>query len=184
MFCFIYKWIISWALDSAKKLPETANRHIDRCSNCREYARLSGFLATRLIQDAPGFLQKSHDTHDMLNIKITAVLDTKTPTQLTRKPHFNFMLKPALAAALVLVAAVIVVIFQVISFTTPAPGERSFNDLPYSVTIKNPLKIIEKVESPIESEMRSLGQSINSAAKFLVSRLDIMPPAARGGALY
>jgi hypothetical protein len=173
MFCFIYKWMISWALDSGKGLPGPANRHIDRCGSCREFARLSGFLAARLTQDAPGFLQKNHDTYDWLNIKITSALDTKTPTQLTQRKRFNFMPKPALAAALVLVAVIIAVIFQVIPFTAPTPVERSINDLSESVTVKNPLKVIQQVESPIETEMRSLGQSINSAAKFLVSRLDV-----------
>lgn len=173
MFCFIYKWMISWALDSGKGLPGAANRHIDRCSDCREFARLSGFLATRLTQDAPGFLQSGHETSDMLNIKITSALDTKTPTQLTRRQRFNFIPKPALAAALLVLAVAIAVLFQVIPFTTPTPGERPINDLSESVTVKNPLQIIEKVESPIESEMRSLGRSVNSAAKFLISRLDI-----------
>ena len=173
MFCFVYKWIISWKLDSGKGLPGVVNRHIDRCGNCREFARLSGFLATRLKQDAPGFLQRNHDTNDSLNIKIASALETNTPTQLTRKPRFNFMLKPALAAALVVLAVAIAAIFQVIPFNAPAPGERSIKDLSESVTVKAPLQILEKVESPIESEMRSLGQSINSAAKFLVSRLDI-----------
>lgn len=174
MFCFIYKWMISWALDSDKRPPGIVNRHIDRCGACREFARLSGSLATRLTQDAPGFLQKNHDTYDWLNIKITSALDAKTPTQLTRRQRFNFMPKPALAAAaLVLLAVAIAVILKVIPFTAPAPVERSIDDLPKSVTVKNPLQIIEKVESPIEAEMRSLGQSINSAAKFLVSRLDI-----------
>jgi hypothetical protein len=130
-------------------------------------------LATRLTQDAPGFLQKSHDTDDWLNIKITSALDTKTPTQLTRRQRFNFMPKPALAAALLVLAVAIAVLFQVIPFTAPAPAERSINNLQEPVTVKNPLQIIEEVESPIESEMRSLGNSINSAAKFLVSRLDI-----------
>ena len=173
MFCFIYKWMISWALDSDKALPGVVNRHIDRCGTCREFARLSGPLATRLTQDAPGFLQKNHDTNGRLNIKITSALDTKTPTQLTRPQRFNFLPKPALAAALVLVVVAIAVILQVIPFTAPAPEEPSIDDLPKSVTVKNPLRILEKVESPIEAEMRSLGQSINSAAKFLVSRLDI-----------
>lgn len=173
MFCFIYKWIISWALDSGKGLPGAVNSHIDRCSSCREFVRLYGFLAARLIQDAPGFLQSGHDTPNMLNIKITSALDTKTPTQLPRRPRFNFMLKPALAAALLVLVVTIAVIFQVIPFTAPSPGERPINDLSKSVTIKNPLQVIQQVESPIESEMRSLGQSINSAAKFLISRLDI-----------
>lgn len=173
MFCFIYKWMISWALDSGKRLPGVVSRHIDRCSTCREFARLSGFLAARLTQDAPGFLQKNHDTDDRLNIRISSALDTKAAPQLKRRPHINFIPKPALAAALVLLAVAIAVIFRVIPFTSPAPGERSINDLPESVTVKKPLQIIEKIESPIESEMRSLGQSINSAAKFLVSRLDI-----------
>ena len=173
MFCFIYKWMISWGLDSGKRMPGAVNRHIDRCSTCREFARLSGFLSTRLTEDAPGFLQKNHDTDDWLNIKISSALDTKAPPQLKRRPSFNFMPKPALAAALVLLAVAIAVIFRVIPLTAPAPGGPSINELSKPVTVKNPLQIIEKVESPIESEMRSLGQSINSAAKFLVSRLDI-----------
>jgi hypothetical protein len=173
MFCFIYKWMISWALDSGNRLPGAANRHIDRCSPCREFARLSGFLAARLTQDASGFLQKSHDSDDWLNIKISSALDKKTPTQLTRRQRFNFMPKPALAAALVVLAVAIAVIFRVIPFTTPPPGENSINDFSKSVIVKNPLQVLQQVESPIESEMRSLGHSINSAAKFLVSRLDV-----------
>ena len=173
MFCFIYKWMISRTLDSGKRLPGVVNRHIDRCSTCSEFARLSGSLATGLTQDAPGFLQKNHDTYDWLNIKITSALDTKTPTQIRRRQRFNFLPKPALAAALALVAVTIAVILQVIPFTAPAPGENSINELSKSVIVKNPLQVIQQVESPIESEMRSLGQSINSAAKFLVSRLDV-----------
>jgi hypothetical protein len=173
MFCFIYKMIISWALDSGKRPPGIVRRHIDRCGGCREFARLSGLLAARLTRDAPGFLQRNHDTYDWLNIKITSAVDTKTPTLLTRRQRFNFMPKPALAAALVLVAVVIAVILRVIPFTAPPPGENAIDDLSKSVIVKNPLRVIQQVESPIESEIRSLGQSINSAAKFLVSRLDI-----------
>ena len=100
-------------------------------------------------------------------------MDTKTP-ELTRWRLFNFMPKPALAAAMVVLAAVLaVIIIQVIPFTAPAPGKGAFNDLSKSFIVKNPLQVIEKVESPIESEMRTLGHSINSAAKFLVSRLDV-----------
>lgn len=173
MFCFIYKWIISWTLDSGKVPPGIVNRHIDRCGSCREFARLSGLLAARLTQDAPGFLQRSHDTYDSLHIKINSTLDTNSPTQLTRGRRFNFMPKPALAAALVVLAVAIAVIFQVIPFTAPGPGERSINGFSESVIVKNPLQVIQQVESPIESEMRSLVQSINSAAKFLVSCLDV-----------
>ena len=173
MLCFIYQWIISWALDSGKELPGAANRHIDRCSKCREFARLTGFLAARLTQDAPGFLQKNHETAEWLNIKISTALDTKTPAQSIRRQHFHFMPKPALVAALVLVAVVITAIFLVAPFTAPAPGRLSIDDLPKPITVKNPLQIIEKVESPMEAEMRSLGKSIDSAAKFLVSCLDV-----------
>lgn len=173
MFCLIYKWIISWVLDSGKGLPGAVNRHIDRCSSCREFARLSGSLAARLTQDAPEFLQKSHDTNEWLNIKISSALDTKTPTHSIRRQRFNFMPKPALAAALVLAAVVTAVIFLVIPSTTPTPAGPSINDFSKPVTVKNPLNVVLQVESPIEAEMRSLEKSINSAAKFLVSCLDV-----------
>ncbi len=175
MFCFIYQWLISWALDSGKELPGAANRHLGRCSKCRELARLSGLLNTRLTQDAPGFLQKKHDTFEWLNIKITSALDTKTPMPFTRRWSFNSRPKLALAAAtvvLVVLAAIIAVIFQVIPFTGPGKVQDSSITLE-SVTIKNPLQVIQKVESPMESEMRSLGNSVHSAAKFLVSCLDV-----------
>ena len=173
MICFIYKWIISWVLDSGKELPGAVTRHIDRCGSCREFARVSGSLAARLTRDAPGFLQKNHDTNEWLNIKISSALDTKTPTYSIRKQRFNFMPKLALTAALVLIAVITAVIFLAIPFTTPTPAEPSINELSNPVTAENPLKIIQQVESPIESEMHSLGKSLNSAAKFLVSCLDV-----------
>ncbi|UCH96786.1 MAG: hypothetical protein JSV88_08010 [Candidatus Aminicenantes bacterium] len=173
MFCFIYKWMISWALDSGKRLPGAVNRHIGRCSGCREFARYSGSLATRLTRDAPGFLQTGYETHDTLNIKITSVLDAKSSPKLTPGRRFNFRPIPALAAALVVLAVAIGIIFQVIPLTGPGPGENSIDKLRESAPVKNPLQVIQQVESPIESEMRSLGQSLNSAAEFLVSCLDV-----------
>lgn len=170
MFCFVYKWMISWSLDSGKELPGSVNRHIVGCTSCREFARTSAELAARLTRDAPGFLQRSHDT---LDSKITSALDGKPGHRLTPKRRFHFSPVPVLTAALVVLLVTIAIIFQVIPITSPAPGESSIAEPPGTAIAKNPLPILKKIESPIESEMNKLGKSINSAAKFLVSRLDI-----------
>ena len=168
MFCFLYKWMISWRLDSGKALPGFINRHINRCGTCREFARVSASLGSRLVEDAGKFLQPPGNA---LEEKIISALDTNPLPRFTSGRKFSFRPIPALAAAMVVVVVIIGIYIQI---SSPSPvNDNIFQvDLSETVFVKNPLEVIEQVESPIESEMNSLGQSIHSAAKSLVSSLD------------
>jgi predicted anti-sigma-YlaC factor YlaD len=171
MFCSIYKWMISWALDSGKSLPGLVDRHIRHCESCREFARVSGALTARLVREVPGFLRERHDP---LKEKIISALAEKPEPKLSYGRRFNFRLLPALAAAVVVVVLLIGIVFQVIP---PAPSHTdgpAFNDLSEAVADKMPLQdLAGGVESPMETEMFSLEQSISSATEFLVSCLEI-----------
>lgn len=173
MFCFIYKWMISRAMDSGQEPYRAVKRHITHCGNCREFARVSDSLASSLARDATGFLQKNLDKFDSLNMRIMTAIDLKSPPRI--KPRFNFRLLPTLATSVLILVITITIGLQFIPSTDPKPGEVSSTTLnqPGTEIVNNSLKIIEKVESPIESELNSLKDSINSAADFLVSCMDI-----------
>ena len=87
MFCSIYKWYISRALDSGKPPSGPVGRHIRRCASCREFARFSESLENRCVKDVPGFLdsynkelnEKIVSQVDVINEQ-TAVIDSQSAT--------------------------------------------------------------------------------------------------------
>lgn len=178
MFCFIYKWMISRALDSYSggpderlRLPGVVTRHLRRCSSCSEYARLSGSFVHRLARDGSGFRGGSNDS---LEEKIISALAAEPGP--VRRPGRKWLPRlavpvPALAAALVVIAVAVGIILQVIPITR-APGieENPINELGNSLPKIE--EILGSVESPIEKEMRSVGESIESAGEFLLACLN------------
>lgn len=168
MFCFIYKWMVSRSHDPGKPLSGLAARHIDRCSECRDFARFSQSLSAGLRRDAQEFLRGSDDS---LDEKITAALTAKPVPR--RIPRRRYLPVPALVAALAIILVALAVLFQVIPEKTPGPGNPFTVGLPGSLDTTNVLQdIVGRVESHIETEMRSLEQSVKSAAQSLLSGLD------------
>ena len=53
MWCSVYQWMISSALDSEKRLGRWTSRHIARCDDCRRFWEASARLEERLRTDAP-----------------------------------------------------------------------------------------------------------------------------------
>jgi hypothetical protein len=186
MFCFLYKWMISRALDMGRVLPTPVNRHIRRCRVCREFARFSQSLAARLVRDAPGFLRENSDT---LAERMVAGLAAKPGTEVTQKPRKPrklrkmpkpfFIPRPALgfAAAVVILVVSAGIIFKVIPTPTPRTtgiDENIINNIGGPAFTETPLKgITGRLESSIEVELRSLKNSVKSAADHLYSCLDV-----------
>jgi hypothetical protein len=75
---------------------------------------------------------------------------------------------PALTAALVVIVVAVGIILQVVP-TAPGTGENPINSLGNSLPKLE--DILGSVESPIEKEMRSVGESIESAGEFLLACL-------------
>lgn len=177
MFCFIYKWYISRALDLGKGLPGFVTRHLRDCSACREFSRLSQTLDRGLVQDASQFLQKGHrNDPDPLSEKIIAALPARPLPLRAKKRHFLPALFPApvLAAAVIVAAVSIGIIFLTNPANVPGPAQNLINGLTELGIGKTSLPdIAGRVESPIETEILELKQSVDSAAEFLIANLDI-----------
>jgi len=171
MFCFIYKWMISQALDSGKDLAGVVTRHIQHCSACGDFYRLSQSLNHTLVREASRFLGESNDT---LNEKIISAIDTRSAPRLTKR-RIPLPIS-ALAAALVVVAVTVGILLQTIpvNVNTSISNKNPLNELTeFDIANISLKEIIGRVESPIESEMLYLKQSITSASEFLISCLDI-----------
>ncbi len=166
MFCFIYKWMVSRSHDRGKSLSGLAVRHMDRCSECRDFARFSQSLSAGLRRDAQEFLRGGDNS---LDEKITAALTAEHMPQ--RIPRRRCLPAPALAAALAIILVATALLFKVIPEKTP--GNPFTVGLPGPIDTTNVLQdIVGRVESPIEKEMRSLEQSVKSAVQSLLSGLD------------
>jgi len=165
MFCSIYKWLISQALDSGKPAKSLIRRHLRRCASCREFALFSESLDERSAQDIREIL-KGYD--EALDKKIFLKL-SKSPEQKesrSRKP----VLIPAVAAA----SAVLVITISIIWLTAPKSSQPNLLKSIYEIDINQTSleKRIVNIESPLEEEIKGLRETLNSTAKFLVSCLE------------
>lgn len=166
MFCFIYKWLISRALDTGKGLSAAVHGHLHHCPNCRDFARLSEVLSRRLVQDAAALLQEKRET---LDERVTAALARKPKPSLPGRR--TLVPLPAFATVLVVLAAAVGLILLTFS---PAAKDNPIESLSeFRLSGTSLPAIVSRVESPIEAEMHELRQSVKSAADFLVSCLDI-----------
>lgn len=166
MFCSIYKWYISRALDSGKPLPNTVGRHIRRCASCREFAQFSESLKNRCVKDVPGFLDSYKEE---LNEKIISVLATQPEPK--SAPRRKPALVPVLAAASALLVISIGIVWLVLPSSNKITPLNQLSQLGISKTSFE--NVLVKVDSPFEEELVELKQTLQSTAGFLLSRVDI-----------
>jgi len=166
MFCSIYKWYISRALDSGKSLPGSVRRHIRRCASCREFAQFTESLENRFVEDMPGFLD---DYNKALNEKIISALD-KHPGPKSA-PKRRPALVPVLAAASALLVISICIVWLVLPSSNKITPLNQLSQLGISkISFEN---MLVKIDSPYEEELTELKQTLKSTADFLLSRVDI-----------
>jgi len=165
MFCTLYKWLISQAVDSGKPVSGLVRRHLRGCAACREYAQFSQSINQRSAQDI-GDILKAHD--GALDEKIISGLskapESRTPS--ARKP----VLIPAVAAASALFIIAISIILLTIPKSSPFDPLKAIYE--FDISQASLEKKIETIESPLEEEFQGLKQSLNSTAKFLISCLE------------
>ena len=169
MFCFVYKWLISRSLDSKKRLSGPVTRHIRRCRECREFLRVSESLNRRLVRDAgslPGRVDGS------LNKKVLSAL-TVQPVSVSAARRLVLPV-PVLVAASVVVLVAFGIIFRPVPVVEPGTDQDLINSLSTPAIFDTPFQdLFSRVESPIDSEMENLKQSVSSASSFILSCLDV-----------
>jgi hypothetical protein len=175
MFCFINKWLISRSLDLGKRLPALVTRHLGHCRSCREFYRLSESISRRLSREAAEFIRKRDNR---LNEKILSALTAKSTPRLAprfpRFPRFRPWPIPILAAASVVLVVAIGIVILTTPTAAPLIDKNPLDELSQLGIARTPLpEIAARLESPIDSEMQELRQSIRSASDFLLSCLDV-----------
>ena len=174
MFCSIYKWKISQAMDSRKPTSDRVQRHMSKCDSCREYAELCTSLKPKFTQDKHLILQ---DFEKGLNKKIMAAIPEKTEPELEpgrrdRAPRWPFR-KPALIPSLAAAISVTAITIGVLIFVIPrAEQTPSLGQISTLVSAASPENVLMNVESPLEKEYAELKQAFESTGKFLISSFE------------
>jgi hypothetical protein len=182
MLCFLYKWLISRSRDLGKELPGAVNRHMERCRDCRDFARLSKTLQQRLPSDASTLLRKPEDNRrESFKNRIFSALDSESfpaahgrrtidgrPVPKRRKRLPVPVLVPVMIVIGIVTASVVLV--NPPSTIDPVNGGTSLLSrlTPPKVGNESFSKLVSPVESSIQAEMTQLGNSVKSAANHLL----------------
>lgn len=176
MFCFIYRWLISWSMDSGKPLPSYVNKHMQACDSCREFTRASQRLSERLVREAR---EVAVPQATELSEKIIASLSYSRSVPPDSEPKKFFIFRPAFAYALVLLIMISSAIWLTMPGVRVDTPDNSFSlgDSPVVVFLNGDSlnKLTESVESPIQKEMEGLKQAAASAKDFFVNYLNPDP---------
>ena len=175
MFCTIYKWKISRAMDSQKAASGLVQRHIHRCDSCREYAKLCASLKPKFTRDKQAVFQNFDEN---LNKKIMSAIPEKTqpgsePERkiLVQKTLFR---RPSLIPSLAAALSVLVIVISILFFAIPRSKQRQpLGQISALVSAASPEDVLSKVESPLEKEYTELKRALESTSKFLISSLDL-----------
>jgi hypothetical protein len=174
MFCSIYKWKISQAMDSGKTISRKVHAHMQRCDSCREYAELCTSLKPRSIQDKRSILEKFDKS---LNEKIMSSIPEipERETDASRKasrqifPFRRPTLVPSLAVALTVLAVAVGIIFLALPSTKQVPVLEQISAL---VSAASPEDVLSRVENPLEKEYTGLKQTFESTGKYLIQSFE------------
>ncbi len=172
MLCRLTRWLISRAEDRGKALPRFAQRHAERCADCREYARFTAALSSRFSQEIRPFLAAIPDFP--LNPAGPVSESPRPGKGGLRGRRFAFLPFPAAALA---VAATALILFLVV----PRTASLSLRDREQAAaTLKTvtaaPAQfrgILEGAETSLTNERAILEKSFLSAIDYLQARLNI-----------
>ena len=165
MFCSIYKWKISQAMDSGKPTSGTVQRHMNKCDSCREYAELCTSLKPKFTQDKQAILE---DFDESLNKKIMMAIPARAELG-TEPRRRNLALIPSLAAAITVLVISVSIIFLSLPRSKQTPPLGPISTL---ISAASPENVLLKVESPLENEYVELKRAFESTSKFLISSFD------------
>ncbi|UCC39041.1 MAG: hypothetical protein JSV96_14705 [Candidatus Aminicenantes bacterium] len=166
MFCSIYKWQISRALDSRKSLSGSVAHHIRRCPSCREFAQFSESLENKCTEDMSALL---NGYNGRLNAKAISALDKHPEPK--PAPKRRPALIPVLATAAVLLVVSISILWIIIPSSNKVTPLNQLSEL--GITKTSFENMLGKVGSPFEEEFVELKQTMKSTANFLISRIDV-----------
>jgi len=178
MFCWLYRFMISSALDAGGELSAATQRHIENCGDCRGFHQMCLWLSEGLTREAA-----RRDGDDELSADFgRRVLAAAPATRHRRAERFALPIRwsrPALAAACIAVAALIGVLFMTSSPNEPPVAAPARIDGLYKLMGDgHPTAWAGLVEKPLADEIENLAQDTESAVRFLVACVRVDPTQA------
>ena len=166
MLCHLSRWLISRAEDGGRPLPRFVERHAGRCPACRDYARFTASLGSRLSQEARPFLAAVPDFSLGPPVGGAGL-----------RPGRVFLRPLPVAASVLVVAAAAVVLFRLVprpDSISPQDREKALAALKTVTAAPGQFEgAIEGAESTLAGERAILEESILSAVAYLGDRLNI-----------
>ncbi|MBN2269666.1 MAG: hypothetical protein JXN61_03575 [Sedimentisphaerales bacterium] len=179
MLCWLYKFMISNAVDAGDQLSPATQRHIENCPHCRGFHQVCLSLGEGLSREAA---ENSGDDELLADFG-RRVLTATTVARHGRAERFALPIRwrrPALAAACIAVAALIGVQFMTSSPNEPPVAVPARIDGLYKLMGDgHPTAWAGFVEKPLAEEIENLTQNTESAARFLVACVKVQPTQAR-----
>lgn len=166
MFCSIYKWNISKALDSEMPFSNRLKHHLEHCKTCREFVDFSESLQKKAVAAKPDLGQGYPTT---LPHRIMSSLDTSQKPK-SKPGRTRYLIPITTSAALILTIST-----SVYFLTSPRVATLESLDamLPLNQAQASLGETLNKLDSPLETEYQSLKYVVESTTEFLISRFDI-----------
>ncbi|MFC2160059.1 hypothetical protein ACFLRW_01045 [Acidobacteriota bacterium] len=169
MICSILKWLISGAIDSHKAIPGFLRPHINRCSSCRDFVRLSQTLEKQASEDAKIIMSETPDTL-LEKVKTQQLQTIEQNGQTLRQPR---LLIPAVSVSLAAIILAVFLIFQPANVPSPPLGMDALLMFGKTSLPEGTLqKLASQIESPYDAEWNSLKKHVKTAAEHLKTQLD------------
>lgn len=166
MLCSLRKWHISKTFDTGKTLSHSLKRHMNTCHGCRDFFQVGQDLQ-QMSPDAFAAPSEADISHLPQRIMTSLQADPVSEKPDRKRPF----LIPALSSAAALVVFVLAV---VVLIPSPSADLTLLNPLSQWGAAKSTVSSLwEDVQSPYQMEWENLKSSLNSAADFFLSFVDL-----------
>ena len=180
MYCWLFRLMISHAMDGDKQLSKRTTRHLRHCASCRQFYKTCLSLGEGLRHQTA---TSSREAPGHLSERIFAAIHTQQP----KTYKVGMKLGPAVAAACVGLVAVtgVLLLFR-------EPKKRQPNEYDKAVQVARNVAVSVQnltgnrlttaqfpqgwpglVEEPLASEIRNLTNDTQSAVRFLVDCMSV-----------
>ncbi len=174
MLCCLTRWAISRSEDRGGKAPRWADRHAARCASCRDFARFTASLGSRLRAEKGALLDAAPDFPLDRAGWARGEKGAKVRIPFGRRLVLHPL--PAGAAAVAVLAAAFVLFRIVPREPAPTPADRAAARDAFQSLVAAPGgwgEALAGAESSLEKERRILKESFSSAVEYLQARLNI-----------
>ena len=174
MFCSVYKWKISKAMDSGKTISSAVHNHMQRCDSCREYAEICTSLKPVFAKDKQFILENfDKGLNERIMSAVPEVLESGTESGRKAFRQKFPLRRPALIPSLAAALAVLVISASVIFLALPrAKQAPSLGQISTLISAASAEDMISKVESPLEVEYSELKRAFESTGKYLIQSFE------------